>query len=105
MLTAQVVIEFERRTPADEATMDLLADATLDALNAEARFLAFGPVVSVDYERSAVEVQCTVCSDATNAAAADADVEGKIERISNVIRNGLATAEYQSSAERVPASV
>jgi len=95
MMETQVIIEFERRTPVSEEVLDALADATLTALHRDARFVAFGPVVSVNYRRSAVEVECTVCTESEN------DVDGVIERIGAIVREALAAAEYSTSAERV----
>lgn len=98
MVNTQVVMEFVRRSPAHEAMLDTIADACLDALNRDARFLAFGPVISVDYGRSAIELECTVCADTDS----EDEVDGKIERIGEIVRSALATAEYATSAERVP---
>lgn len=101
MAATQVVMEFARRTPADEETMDRLASATLDVLNERGRFLAFGPVVSADYERSVIEVECTLCSETP----ADDDIDGKIDRLAEIVHSGLAVAEYNTSSERVATSV
>lgn len=99
MMETQVIIGFERRTPLAVEALDDLADAVLTALNERARFIAFGPVVSVNYPRSAVEVECTVCTDS------EAEVDGAIERIRAVVHEALAAEEYSTSEERtaVPA--
>ena len=97
MIESQLIIEFVRREPTTAEHLDDLADAALSALNAHARFVAFGPVVSVDYERSAVEVECTVCSKT------EGDAESKIERITSTVRDALAASDYATSTEMVTA--
>ena len=96
MMQTQVIIEFARRSPGAEEALDNLADVCLDALNRHARFLAFGPVVSVDYSRSALEVECTVGTDDEH------EVDGVIERIGEIVHGALAAAEYATSSERIP---
>lgn len=97
-MQTQVIIEFARRSPLDEEALDGLADACLDALNQHGRFLAFGPVVSVDYGRSALEVECTVSTNDQD------EVDGVIERIGEIVRGALAATEYATSSERIPIS-
>lgn len=95
----QIILEFARREP---VATELLADAAescLAALHAKAQFLAFGPAVSADFERSAIEVECTV------AAEDQADIARSVERISEIVRAAIAEHEYTSSSrlESVPA--
>ena len=99
MLTMQVIMEFVRNEPAEPEVMERVAEGCLAALNRDARFVAFGPVVSVDFERSAVEVECTVCGDA------ETEIEQKIDRIREIVQAGIAASEYVSSEERVAAAV
>jgi hypothetical protein len=54
------------------------------------------PCRSVDYDRSAVEVECTVCTESADTA----EVDGTVKRISEIVRAGLAAAEYATSEER-----
>ncbi len=96
MVETQVRIEFARRSPLGGDELDQLADACLDALNQDARFLAFGPVISADYSRSAVELECTLSTEA------EAEVDGAIERINSIMRNALAASEYATTAHRTP---
>ena len=96
MMQTQVIIEFARRSPLEEEALDNLADACLDALNRHGRFLAYGPVVSVDYSRSALEVECTVSTSDQH------EVDGIIQRIGEIVHGALAAAEYETSSERIP---
>lgn len=95
-MQTQVIMEFARRSPLDSDELDNLADACLEALNRHGRFLAFGPVVSVEYPRSAIEVECIVCTETQD------EIDGVIERILGIVRGALAAADYATSAERVP---
>lgn len=94
-MSTQIVMEFVRHAPASEETMDELADATLDALNRDARFVAFGPVVSADYARSAIEVEFTVCT----APGVESEVDERIKRVGEIVRDALVTADYSTSVE------
>lgn len=96
MVETQVRIEFARRSPLGGDELDHLADACLGALNREARFLAFGPVISADYSRSAIELECTL------STTTEAEVEDVIERINSIMRNALAASEYATTAHRAP---
>ena len=97
MVSTQAVIGFTRNTPLEPQTLDCLADACLEALQREARFLALGPVVSVDYERSAVEVECTVCTETAD----EAEIDSKVKRVGEIMRDALVAAEYETSVERI----
>lgn len=96
MMQTQAVIEFARREPLDADTLNNLADVVLEALNRDARFVAFGPVVSVNYARSALEVECTICTSTTE------EVDAVIDRLHEIIGGAIASTEYATSAERVP---
>jgi hypothetical protein len=97
MVSTQVVIEFVRNTPLEPETLDRLADACLTALQGEACFLALGPVVSVDYERSAVEVECTICTETAD----DVEIDAKVKRVGEIMRDALVAAEYETTVERI----
>ena len=88
MKCVQVVTEFVRNTPLEPDMLDQLADACLDALHREAPFVALGPVASVDYERCAVEIECTIQSEAAD----DSDLEAKMQRVKDVMRDALMAA-------------
>ena len=95
MVSTQVIIEFVRRSPLESHALDELADACIEALNRDARFVAFGPVVSVDYSRNALEVECTVCAEEED------QVDGIIDRIGEIVHGALAATDYATSAERI----
>jgi len=101
MTSTQAIFVFKRNEPLSEEDLDRFADSCLEALNRDARFLAFGPVVSVDYSESAVEVSCTVCTESAD----EAEVSEKTEAIRKIALNGLAAAEYAVTERRefVPA--
>lgn len=99
MVSTQVTFVFTRREPLAEERLDIFADACLDALNRDARFIAFGPVVSADYERSAIEVECTVCTETLD----DEAINAKTEAIRKIALDGLAVADYEITEQRVPA--
>ena len=98
MVNTQVVMDFARNTPADQETLEHLAEAALEALHRDARFVAFGPVVSVNFERSAVEVECTVCTE----TGIEAELDQKVQRLGEIVLAAFAAADYQTSTERIP---
>ncbi len=91
MISAQVLMEFVRNEPAESETLENVAEGCLAALNRDAKFLAYGPVVSVNFARSAVELECTVC------VVSEDEIESKMDRIAEIARAGIAAAEYETS--------
>jgi hypothetical protein len=98
MVSTQVVIGLTRTTPLEPEKLEELAEVCLDALNEKARFLAFGPVISVNFAESTIEVECTVCTETPDQA----EVDAKMESIGDIMRSAIAAAEYKVSAERTP---
>lgn len=92
----QIILEFARREPVAPELLADVAESCLAALHAKAQFLAFGPAVSADFERSAVEIECTV------AAEDEADVARSVERISEIVWAAIAEHEYTSSSKLEP---
>jgi hypothetical protein len=97
LVATQVVMAFVRRTPMEEEALDELADACLEAINRDARFLAFGPVVSADYGRSAIEVEFTACTETD----AKTEVDERIARVGEIVRSALMSAEYATTSQRI----
>jgi len=44
-----------------------------------------------------VEVECAVCTE----SGAESEIESQIERVSEIMRDALVAAEYETSTERI----
>jgi hypothetical protein len=96
----QVVLSFTRHVGAGEEVMDRAAVACHDALSRDARFVAFGPVVSVNYATSSLEVEFTAYS---KHGTCD-EVNARTERVQQLVFEALSVADYAASS-RVVASL
>jgi hypothetical protein len=92
-------VQTEEDVAPDE--LEATAEAVLRGVQKNAVFVALGPVVSVDFEESRIELDCTVCGETSD------DVHAKMARISDVMLESANGFEYQgsSSAKLEPALV
>jgi hypothetical protein len=99
--TFQVVLEIVGNEGIEAEELEATAEAVLDGVEREAAFIALGPVVSVDFSRRAIEVECHVAGETAD------DVHTKMARITDVMLDVGNSFEYEGSTakklERVPA--
>lgn len=87
----QVVLSVVAETAAEPAELEAIAEVVLEAVQKEAAFVALGPVVSVNFEDSSIEIDCTVCGDSAE------DVHTQVARTLDVMLEAANEFEYQGS--------
>jgi hypothetical protein len=83
-----VVAEADQVVPGE---LEATAEVILSAVQREAAFVALGPVVSVNFEESSIEVGCTICGDDAE------ELHGKVARVFRVMLEAANGFEYQGS--------
>ena len=96
----QVMLELASIEPLPQAQLEDLAEACLDTLNERMRMIAFGPVVSADFDRSVIEVEFTADAETIE------DVHRTAETIGNLLVENARKVDRQfdfskSQAERL----
>jgi hypothetical protein len=74
--------------------LEATAEAVLEGVEQEAAFVALGPVVSVDFARRAIEIECHVAAETPEA------VHTKMARITEVMLEAANSFEYDGSTAR-----
>jgi hypothetical protein len=87
----QVIVEMVRAEPLPDEQLEDLAEACLDALNRRTRLVALGPVVSVDFAKSSLEIEFTVGGDTVE------DVNEKIEHVARVVSETLSKNDSEDA--------
>jgi hypothetical protein len=87
----QVVLTIVAEEEPAPGELEAAAEVVLAALQRKAASIAMGPVVSVNFERSSVEAECTVSGEGAD------EVHGKIARIFDVMLAAANSFEYYSS--------
>jgi hypothetical protein len=90
----QIVLDIVGNEGIEPDELEATAEAVLEAVERHAAFVALGPVVSVDFARRAIEIECHV-----TGATAEA-VHAKMARITDVMLEAANSFEYEGSTAR-----
>jgi hypothetical protein len=97
----QIVLEIVGQEGVEPDELEATAEAVLEGVERHTAFVALGPVVSVDFSRRAIEIECHVAGENSD------DVHSKMARIMEVMLDAANSFEYEGSTakklEPVPA--
>ena len=97
----QVVLDIVGYEGIEPEELEATAEAVLEEVERQAAFVALGPVVSADFVRRAIEIECHVTGDTAET------VYAQMARIVNVMLEAANSFEYEGSTakklEPVPA--
>lgn len=91
----QVILGFAKNEGVAPGVLEDIAEAVANALDRDARFVAFGPIVSCDFERNAIDVEFTVAAETTEQA------DERVKRVRELIQSAIVACEYSTSSERI----
>jgi hypothetical protein len=90
----QVVLDIVATDAMATDDLEAIADAVLDEVETKAAFVAMGPVVSVDFSRQAIEIECHVSGETPE------QVYTKMSRITGVMLEAANSFSYEGSSAR-----
>lgn len=90
----QVVLSVRAEEEVAADQLEATAEAVLRGVQRDAAFIALGPVVSIDFGTSTIELDCTVCGERSE------DVHAKIVRIMDVMLESANGFEYEGSSTK-----
>ena len=97
----QVVLEIATTDEIERDALEAIAEAVLEDVERHAAFVALGPVVSVDFSRRGIAIECHVSGENAD------DIHAKMARVTDVMLEAANSFEYDGSTakklEPVPA--